>query len=446
MADINFATSGVSHPSLSSLDPALALHGNPDPTMAELAASFLVISDQTQRLQQVVDASPAALTSTNGLSAVLQGIQTEVSCISARLHTKLISARKLLRLSQRLDLLETTRPHQQMFDSLSPGLSLPSFLDPAPSISKPAGTSAEMYPAARAKNRRVQLSKAVRTTMLDMMGLASSSQDLPDYDDSYPKFAENGKKVWRWEWSKTMTASSVNSDFAEAIFEKIDEQRRSFNKFTDVPEEDWESLKKAIDTAYINLRREYDSRTNEDKRARKEQTRRRNRRRGLRDEKFKRRKQALEHLNAAGAAKLQVELDSSGITDAMLAQQALDIKYMSSEESELEDPTAGTSNEFGIGSPATDQGEGGTSTKSGLKVFRIRPPVWRAKPFGKFFERLDLIKPPERAYKRVKGDPREEALPPDGTPVGLVDPEWRTAHPEWPKVTKGRKRKVDVLE
>jgi hypothetical protein len=296
----------------------------------------------------------------------------------------------------------------------------------------------EKYPAARSKNRRVQLSKAVRLTMLDMMGLHSTSGELPEFDPTFPKEVDE-KQIWRWEWSKTLAGSDANKAFAAAIGDQVLSLRNSLGKFAEVPADDWQYMHKAIETAYVNLRREYDSRTNEEKRAKKNQTRKRNRRRGLRDEKFRRRKAAIEMLSQDGGEGLQTECQALGLTDLDLVREAVDIKYMSSEDSEVDEGQAESNLED---SPFDDGTEGvrkPAQLHGGSKIFRIRPPAWRSRPFGKLFNRFDVLKPPERAYKRVKGTIREDVEPPDDTPAGLIDADWQAAHPEWPK---RKKRKV----
>lgn len=296
--------------------------------------------------------------------------------------------------------------------------------------------------------------------MLDMMGLASTSVDLPPFNPEDPCPVVDGKILWRWDWAKTVHASQHNAKFAEAIQSAVLARRDGAERlFNDVPAEDWPNLKNAIESAYVNLRREWDSRQTDDKLKRKDITRKRNRKRGLKEEKVKRRRIAWDIFKVT--ANIPEELNEMGIASKELAERALDIRYMSSEESDAgddiaeEDPTHKIAEEVlaeidPLLTPSTSLSL--VPSKLGNppgRNFFVRPPIWRAKYLANLYSRLDDIKPPERAYRRVVAEARSDGVPPENTPADILDPEWAASAPVTSRPKKrGRpsKRKADDID
>lgn len=145
------------------------------------------------------------------------------------------------------------------------GVHSPALSPPPQSATRPPSRNGSK---ARARNRRVELSRIARSVMYDMMGLTSSSDPLPAWDAEHPKVTESatGKVTWRWDWSRTVLGSSHNRSFVDAIQETIERERQNPSSvqllvaIQSVPQEDWGHLRQAIESAYGNLRREYESR------------------------------------------------------------------------------------------------------------------------------------------------------------------------------------------
>lgn len=306
----------------------------------------------------------------------------------------------------------------------------------------PASTS-----KARAQNRKVELSRAVRTTMCEMMNLKTFSDPLPDWPGTSPQTITlpdgTTKQQWFWHWKKTMNGSQDNKRFSDAIQKEVQRVRDEGVRWKDVPEEDWPALEKAVESAYVNLRRERDARQDDGKKAKKDETRRKNRRRGMKEEKTKRRKSAWEVLKNRDG--LEEELTEMGFKESerqWVDGEGVQIKYMSSEESSKEEEEEEKDDDALLASSKKAPQAGHRS-----KLFLVRPLQWRSASLKSLYNRLDTIKPPERAYRRRVGEPKEDAEPPKETPEWLIDTEWRNKHPleeesdEGPK-KPAKKRKI----
>lgn len=275
---------------------------------------------------------------------------------------------------------------------------------------------------ARARSRRVQLSRAARGAMFELMGLASSSDQLPPFDPLSPNVTNHdGRVLWRWDWSNTVNGSSHNRAFVNAIQETIQHQRESPTNQTwrdllqGIPPGDWPHLRQAAESAYGNLRREYESRLDETKKLKKDVHKRKNRHRGLKEEKHRRRRLAWQAMQQRGQSEaLLVGID---VADAALVDAALDLKYMSSEDSDE-----------GFAQPAN------SLRANQRKAFVVHPPAWRSKWVGSMLARLDDYKTSNshhaerggaRPAERTIGQVRSDSRPPAGAPEALIDPEWR---------------------
>jgi hypothetical protein len=346
------------------------------------------------------------------------------------------------------------------------------------STAPPPTSTSSRSPAGfkKARARKPELSKVVRQTIFRLLGIPSagnkfhgyaSTPVLPDFSPT-PLFDPNtGVRLWRWEWSKTIRGSPHNASFANAVHKAIVTERQNEGKYKEVPEADWEDLDAAIDSAYTNLRREKESQTNPIKNQKKLEHRARNKKRGLKDEKSKRRRTAWNALiEDSDNIKLAI---SKGVPADADVTESFDIRYMSSDESDLDDlPSAAADIQVDpiLNSPnfdsasivdslhhggAGDQDVGGSHGDGGPfsvsrngrrgprsasphngsneKIFRVRPPIWRAQCVYELYAALDNIKLPERAFKRIQGQPRQVA-PPRGTPDWMIDPAWKVKHGE----------------
>ena len=305
---------------------------------------------------------------------------------------------QLLRISKRLDAIESPQPSYDHHVVNTYLAEAPVPTDRVPAAQPRIVVASTSKPSApirsngnsRARNRRIELSRAVRATMIAMMGISSSSDDLPPFEDPLPVNDAN-EPLWRWDWSRTMNQSDANQRFLNAIVAAIEEARDGpEKKHADVPEEDWPHIRAAVESAYTNLRREKTAREDDVKRLRKEETKRRNRKRGLKEEKSKRRKAAW---NAACAESgFDARLASFGFPDVALAEEALDIRYMSSEDSGAENEAA-TAGDNGL----LEDGTLAATPAVSVKLFTVRPPAWRTAALGSLYGHLDGVKPPERS-------------------------------------------------
>ena len=293
------------------------------------------------------------------------------------------------------------------------------------------------------KARKPELSRVVRATMFKLLGLPiaanaskyhgyTSSPVLPGFNATISFDPETGARIWRWEWEKTIRQSTYNASFASAINQHIT-SGRSEGKYSDVPEKDWEALDDAIDSAYTNLRRERDSQVDPSKKMKKDEHRKRNKKRGLKEEKCRRRVKAhLDSKKIKDGSEAIVGPDGAVGVDGMDQQphwttegdeidilQSLELRYMSSEEElDMSDPTtlAIPYSEMLSPIPAT--------LVANEKTFATYRPSWRSPAVVTAFAHLDSLRPPERSYKRVLGAPRVE-LPPLDTPDWMMSEEWR---------------------
>ncbi|KAM0753181.1 hypothetical protein T439DRAFT_323815 [Meredithblackwellia eburnea MCA 4105] len=284
------------------------------------------------------------------------------------------------------------------------------------------------------RKRKPGLSRAVRSSMFKLLGiqLASSSTkfhgyttspDLPDFTDSPTFDSISGVRVFRWEWDKTIRQSSFNSAFAQAIQNQV-LQDRQLGLLNDIPDEDWAGLEDAIDSAYTNLRREREAQVNPAKKMKKEAHRKRGKKRGLKEEKRNRRTTAFNDSMASGGGGLSSNqtwqnLLSTFTSEGEDLQEALDIKYMSSEdEVDTNDPEI-------LAGPVRDVDVlGSTSLVAGEKAFWVHRPVWRSDRLSQAFRELDALKPAEKAYRRILGETRAE-YPPEGTPAWMISETWK---------------------
>lgn len=207
------------------------------------------------------------------------------------------------------------------------------------------------------------------------------------------------------------------------IVQEVNDPTKSMH--SDVPVEDWAHLDDAIDSAYTNMRRERENQIDPNKMVKKEVHRARNKKRGLKEDKCRRRRKALDEYRSdpTGFASRLKELDlhlperPSGSHEGTKIpeeehldswESALDLKYMSSEdEANLQD----FENPIPVGPDRPD-----SSLSLSDKIFAICRPAWRSSDLQNLFTFLDAIKQPERAYRRVLGGIRDNH-PPSGTPA-----------------------------
>lgn len=296
-------------------------------------------------------------------------------------------------------------------------------------------------PVSTKKARKPELSRAVRGTMFRLLGLSlatnapkyhgyTSSPDLPEFSPSVAFDPATGSRLWRWEWEKTIRQSSYNAAFSMAIQNQVLADRE-LGMYKDVPEGDWPSLEEAVDSAYTNLRRERESQVDPNKKAKKDEHRKRGKKRGLKEEKHRRRTKAFEDARAAAeeagedaepnwTTQVVSEFVRNGAEDL---EAALEMRYMSSEEE------VDTSDPVRLSIPCVDivssSALPSTTLVPGEKTFSVHRPSWRSQRLLDAFSELDSLRPPERAYRRIQGTGRRE-LPPTATPEWMLSEDWLT--------------------
>lgn len=290
------------------------------------------------------------------------------------------------------------------------------------------------------RGRKPELSRAVRVTMFRLLGLTlatnapkfhgyASQPALPDFSSTISFDSMTGARLWRWEWDKTIRQSAYNSSFAIAIQNQVIADKDA-GHHDDVPEDHWYGLEEAVDSAYTNLRRERESQVDPGKKLKKDEHKKRGKKRGLKEEKCKRRVTALKERLRRGAALSSLSNEETsfswidlpgaggGTTDDVAA--ALEIKYMSSEEEvETRDPEL-----FGVLVESNVPGEAPSPLVPGEKTFSLHRPAWRSERLARGLVELDSLRPPERTYRRIMGIDRSVA-PPPLTPDWMVSDQWR---------------------
>lgn len=162
----------------------------------------------------------------------------------------------------------------------------------------------------RKKGRKPELSRAVRSTMFRMLGLSlashtakyhgySTSPELPVFSTAVQFDPNTGMRVWRWDWDKTIRQSAYNAAFSMAIQNQVLLEKGT-GLHADVPSGDWTSLDEAVDSAYTNLRRERESQLDPVKKMKKDAHRSKGKKKGIKDEKCKRRKLAFKDSKIRG--------------------------------------------------------------------------------------------------------------------------------------------------
>ncbi|KAI7966997.1 hypothetical protein MJO29_000274 [Puccinia striiformis f. sp. tritici] len=345
----------------------------------------------------------------------------------------------------------------------------------------------------RSKHRKPELSRTVRATVFRLMGVSSSHSPGPStnggdtatshntlsgsenckfgneksrayhgYTTSpcFPEYTSEElidpitkAKIWRWDWTKTIRQSTNNTNFAKEIRNVIVKEVADPIKplHTEVPIDDWLYLDDAIDSAYTNMRRERDNLIDPNKMIKKEVHRARNKKRGLKEDKFKRRKKALDEYRFDPNSFIQKlresELDLADkpslgegetIGEQTIGEQeteelnwdsAIDIKYMSSEDEaniqEFESPIPILSSSTSL-DPSSSSKVENNSLAGSDKVFAICRPTWRSLQLQNLYSVLDIIKQPERAYRRVMG-PNREVRAPIGTPSWMLNNQDRSS-------------------
>ncbi|KAG0151847.1 hypothetical protein CROQUDRAFT_650391 [Cronartium quercuum f. sp. fusiforme G11] len=328
--------------------------------------------------------------------------------------------------------------------------SVPSFTNPHSLINKTK------------KHRRPELSRTVRATVFRLMGISTStppatgpvpttgvghepkfgnekSRAYHGYTTSpcFPEYTNEDlidpiskAKIWRWDWSRTIRQSPNNTAFAKEIRNVIVSEVEDTSKamHSDVPLGDWEYLDDAIDSAYTNMRRERENQIDPSKMVKKEVHRARNKKRGLKEDKCKRRRKALDEYRSDPSAfgpklrELGIELADRPLRVQKVGEEAvnsswdecLDLRYMSSED---EHNARDFENPIAVGPDRPD-----SSLSLSDKIFAICRPDWRSSELQNLFVFLDAVKQPERAYRRVLGEPRH-THPPPGTPGWMIAPD-----------------------
>jgi len=207
------------------------------------------------------------------------------------------------------------------------------------------------------------------------------------------------------------------------------------------------------------MRRERESQLDPEKRAKKDEHRKRGKKRGLKEEKLRRRSKALsesrktkdggicvgggvdededeDEEHGGWISTLSAGDDGGGAKAEELAL-ALEIKYMSSEEEvDTSDPvvlsqpvidvvaTMGPAPSLATSLATSLDPPAPATLNAGEKTFSVHRPAWRSQRLQTAFARLDALNPPERAYRRIVGPERQGELPPEGTPAWMVDQEW----------------------
>ncbi|KAK4704418.1 hypothetical protein P7C70_g1793, partial [Phenoliferia sp. Uapishka_3] len=289
----------------------------------------------------------------------------------------------------------------------------------------------ELKPAPR--KRKPELSRAVRATMFKLLNLPlangttkyhgyTSSPELPDFTETPIFDTTTGVRSWRWEWDKTIRQSQANAAFSTAIQNQVLQDRQE-GIINDVPDADWAGLEDAVEAAYTNLRRERESQVNPAKKVKKDEHRKRGKKRGLKEEKRVRRLGAfsdgtqggtlVDH-REEGASQTWTNLLSTFTSEGDDLSEALDIRYMSSEEEvDTNDPVV-------LSTVVSDIDVLGSSTLNhGEKAFYVHRPAWRSEKLQKAYAELDALKPAEKAYRRVLGQTRSD-YPPEGTPAWMI--------------------------
>ncbi|KAL8281197.1 hypothetical protein RQP46_006555 [Phenoliferia psychrophenolica] len=295
--------------------------------------------------------------------------------------------------------------------------------------------SADAKPGPR--KRKPELSRAVRATMFKLLNLPlangstkyhgyTSQPELPDFSEAPIFDTTTGVRSWRWEWEKTIRQSQANAAFSTAIQNQVLADKAA-GLITDVPEGDWADVEGAVEAAYTNLRRERDSQVNPAKKVKKDEHRKRGKKRGLKEEKRVRRLGAyadgtqdgsLVDPREDGASQTWTNLLSTFTDEGDDLAEALDIRYMSSEEEvDTNDPSV-------LDREVADIDVLGPSTLTlGEKAFYVHRPAWRSDRLQKAYAELDALKPAEKAYRRILGEPRAE-YPPEGTPSWMISDVW----------------------
>lgn len=293
------------------------------------------------------------------------------------------------------------------------------------------GLGGDVKPGPR--KRKPELSRAVRGTMFKLLNLQlansttkyhgyTSSPELPDFSETPIFDSTTGQRAWRWEWDKTIRQSPFNTQFSTAIQTQVLDDREK-GLLTDIPEADWAGLEDAVESAYTNLRRERESQVNPAKKMKKEEHRKRGKKRGLKEEKRVRRVAAYSDGTAGGtlvdaredgASQTWTNLLSTFTSEGDDLGEALDIRYMSSEEEvDTNDPEILASHVADI------DVLGSSSLVAGEKAFYVHRPAWRSERLSKAYAELDALKPAEKAYRRIIGAQRSE-YPPEGTPSWMI--------------------------
>lgn len=334
---------------------------------------------------------------------------------------------------------------------------------------------------AKKKGRKPELSRAVRSTMFRMLGLSlstnaskyhgyTSSPDLPEFNPAVLFDPNTGNRLWRWEWDKTLRQSAHNAAFSMAIQNQILSDRNGSGNtnlsahgipmgitgglYSDVPEQDWNSLDEAVESAFTNLRRERESQLDPLKKQKKDDHRKKGKKKGAKDEKCKRRKLALKDSRIRGIVAGDIEnstgvriggsddLDGSiqeseggwlnilssfaGPSNTFNAlsgeeeklEDALDMKYMSSEE-EID-----TNDPVNLNRVVVDVTPGATnSLVAGEKTYSVHAPAWRSDRFNRAIMELDILKPPEKVARRIVGG-RRIVNPPEGVKDWMIAEDW----------------------
>lgn len=311
----------------------------------------------------------------------------------------------------------------------------------------------------KTKPRKPELSRAVRQTIFKMMGVTpGTSGTLPGggggggYDDGTPsrgtKFGPDharafhgytanaqallpdftpdeladpatGEKLWRWDWSKTIRQSAHNAAFMAEIHNTIARAVEDPDEgaFPEVPTADWQHLDEAIESAYTNMRRERDSQSDPEKLAKRGRHRLLTKKRGIKEEKLRRRRKALDELRTAEG---QDRLIERGVQIPVEHgpdewESAMDINLMSSEEEGGPAEPVGTVDiwEPGVGMVQRSVGSSTNSAKG--KSFVVSKPAWRSDQAKVFLAALDALRGNEKSAKRIAG-PEKQSLPPVNTP------------------------------
>ncbi|KAI5480741.1 hypothetical protein MNV49_007147 [Pseudohyphozyma bogoriensis] len=288
--------------------------------------------------------------------------------------------------------------------------------------------------------RKPELSRAVRAAMFKLLGLPiaanaskyhgyTSQPELPDFSPTIAFDPLTGARLWRWEWDKTLRQSAYNAAFSMAIQNQVLSERDQQGQHQDVPEADWAFLEDAVDSAYTNLRRERDSQVDPMKKLKKDEHRKRGKKRGLKEEKSRRRLKAyqegsISHGGGDTATPSMGWINMIADLGGESLETALELKYMSSEdEIDTNDPEW-----LARTTPDVELASSSTTMCGSEKTFYVHRPAWRSDKIANAYAQLDSLKPPERAYKRLLGPPRQ-LEPPAGTPDWMLNDPWKSGIP-----------------